>query len=66
MIEPERLAAAKVAFSADEAIVELPDCFPADADACMTLLAAVVTRSGYEWRPLLLPVSGRHGGRPPT
>ncbi len=53
MIVPERLAATATDFHGDTVRYRLPSDAPQDAEAWVTLLAAVVTRSGYEWQPRL-------------
>ena len=53
MIIPERLAATRTEFSGDTVRFTLPDDYPQDTEAWVTLMAAVVTRSGYAWQPRL-------------
>ena len=55
MIEPERLAQAALAFDLDRVAAIPAERLPKDGEALVTLLAALVTRSGYAWRPRLLP-----------
>lgn len=59
MIDPERLDRVELRIELDRVDFEWPAAGPPDGDAVMTLLAATVTRSGYSWRPRLLP-----GGKP--
>lgn len=62
MILPEQLRATVAKLDGDRVEFEA-DALARDAAALVTLLAAVVTRSGYEWRPSLLP-SGRRARKP--
>jgi hypothetical protein len=55
MIEPERLSRTVLEFRRDHVEHELQGRTLPDADALVTLLAALVTRSGYDWQPQLLP-----------
>jgi hypothetical protein len=55
LIEPERLARTRVEFRRDRVEHELQGKSLPDQDALITLLGAVVTRSGYAWQPQLLP-----------
>lgn len=52
-IEPAALHAVRLAWSADGQTVAGADRVAGDSRALVTLLAAVVTRSGYAWRPRL-------------
>lgn len=61
MIESERLARAALQFDLDRVVAVPGERSPIDGEALVTLLAAVVTRSGYAWRPQLLPGFGRRG-----
>jgi len=66
MIEPERLAATTTEFEAERVRHGLPQGLPQDAEAWITLLAAVVTRSGYAWQLRLFGFTGgkwRHARR---
>lgn len=51
MIEPQRLAAVRLRWSPEG--VAAADAGAADAEAMLALLAALVTRSGWRWQPLL-------------
>jgi hypothetical protein len=51
MIEPEPLAAVRIDFEAGA--VRLPGGVPSEPEAIITLLCALVTRSGYAWQPVL-------------
>lgn len=51
MIEPQRLAAVRLRWS-PEGVAEA-EAGAGDAEAMLTLLAALVTRSGWHWQPLL-------------
>ena len=55
MIDPARLASTRLSLDGDRA-VPAPDAVSAaaaDTDAIVTLLCALVTRSGYAWQPLI-------------
>jgi hypothetical protein len=52
-IDPAPLAAVRLAWSEDGLTVTQADAGGADGRALVTLLAALVTRSGYAWRPRL-------------
>jgi hypothetical protein len=56
MIEPQRLAAVRLRWSAEG--VAAADVEGHDAEAQLTLLAALVTRSGWHWQPVMFL---RHG-----
>jgi hypothetical protein len=51
MIEPEQLAAVRIDF--DAAAAQLHGMPPSEPEAIVTLLCALVTRSGYAWQPVL-------------
>lgn len=53
MIDPDRFVATSVRLDGDEVRFEYPPGIAIDADAVVTLLAALVTRSGYAWAPRL-------------
>jgi len=55
MIEPERLARAAQQLGPDGFEQPAKEMSPVDGETLVTLLAALVTRSGYAWRPRLLP-----------
>ncbi|MEO8297498.1 MAG: hypothetical protein ABI574_06770 [Burkholderiales bacterium] len=51
MIDPTKLAAVRLDLTDD--LVRLPDAAPTEPEAIVTLLCALVTRSGYAWQPVL-------------
>lgn len=51
MIEPDALSAVRMDFDATG--VRLSDAPPTEPEAIVTLLCALVTRSGYAWQPVL-------------
>jgi len=55
MIDPEQLARTELRIELDRVECAWPAGGAPDSDAVMALLAATVTRSGYAWRPRLLP-----------
>ena len=58
MLMPQRLVQVTLEIELDRARLQAGVLPPADSDALVTLLAALVTRSGYTWRPHLLPTPG--------
>jgi len=64
MIEPARLAGVPLQLQAASALLPASYLSSLDGEGVLTVLCAVVTRSGWRWEPRLLGARQRSSGRP--
>jgi hypothetical protein len=64
MIEPTRLAGVPMQLLATSALLPAAYLDSLDGEGVLTVLCALVIRSGWHWQPRLLPATQRSSGRP--
>jgi len=64
MIEPKRLAGVPLQLQASRALLPASYLDSLDGEGVLTVLCAVVTRSGWHWQPRLLAQPQRSSGKP--
>ncbi|HKW85316.1 MAG TPA: hypothetical protein VJN68_16330 [Burkholderiaceae bacterium] len=64
MIEPARLASVPMQLQATSALLPAAYLDSLDGEGVLTVLCAIVIRSGWHWQPRLLPATHRSSGRP--